>query len=103
MSAYADTGLLCSVYSPDAHSAAAIQRLTRTRSAVPLIWLHHLELRNALRLRVFRGEITPVQRDAVLNAFLTDIASGVFVFAETAIEELGFGLGVRASGAFPLR
>ena len=44
---------------------------------MPVIWLHPLELRNALRLRVFRGEIVPTQRDASLNAMLADLAAGV--------------------------
>jgi predicted nucleic acid-binding protein len=82
MSIYVDTGLLCSVYSPDANSTAAIRVLTRARGPVPLIWLHQLELRNALRLRVFRREITGIQRDASLNAFLSDIAVGVYAPTE---------------------
>lgn len=49
------------------------------RQPLPLsfVWLHQLELRNALRLRVFRGEITPAQRDSSLNLILADLASGV--------------------------
>lgn len=37
------------------------------------------KLRNALRLRVFRAEITAEQRDASLNAWLADLAAGVLV------------------------
>ncbi len=40
-------------------------------------WLHQLELRNALRLRVFRREITVAQREASLNMMLADLASRV--------------------------
>lgn len=45
---------------------------------LPICWLHQLEFRNALRLRVFRREITPAQRDGSLNGFLADCACGVW-------------------------
>jgi predicted nucleic acid-binding protein len=63
------------------------------RQALPLAltWLHQLEFRNALRLRVFRSEISAPQRDASLNALLADVAAGVLAAAappqaETLIE-----------------
>ncbi len=77
MTAYADTGLLCSLYAPDAHTSRAVARLRRQALPLPFTWLHQLELRNALRLRVFRREITGGQRDASLNALLADLADGV--------------------------
>lgn len=88
MKAYADTGLLCSLYAPDAHMAVAIGRMKRGRGPLPLVWLHQLELRNALRLRVFRKEITAAQRDAALNAFLADAANGVYVSTDVAISDV---------------
>lgn len=81
MNAYADTGFLCSVYAPDAHSKRAAARLARQPLPLPFGWLHQLELRNALRLRVFRGEITAAQRDLALNLILADLASGVLARA----------------------
>lgn len=88
MKAYADTGLLCSLYAPDAHIVAAVARMARMRDPLPLIWLHQLELRNALRLRVFRGEITAVQRDAALNAFLADAAGGIYAPANPVLGDV---------------
>jgi hypothetical protein len=85
MSGYADTGLLCSLYAPDAHTRRAIARMNRQALPLPVTWLHQLELRNALRLRVFRGEITARERDSSLNAFLADLAGGVW---ETAAPSL---------------
>ena len=87
MTAYADTGFLCSLYAPDAHTARAIVRMRRQALPLPFTWLHQLELRNALRLRVFRREITRVQRDASLNAVLADLAAGVL--APVAIDHTG--------------
>lgn len=77
MTAYADTGFLCSLYAPDAHTRRAVARMRRQTLPLPITWLHQLEFRNALRLRVFRSEITPPQRDASLNAMLADLAAGV--------------------------
>ena len=91
MIAYADTGFLCSLYTPDAHSVRAAARMKRQELPLPFTWLHQLEFRNALRLRVFRREITVAEGDASLNAALADLATGVLTasappLAETMIE-----------------
>lgn len=51
--------------------------MVRQPLPLPFFWLHQLELRNALRLRVLRGEISHPQRDSSLNLILADLASGV--------------------------
>ena len=48
MKAYADTGFICSHDAPDAHSARAGARMRRQPLPMPLVWLHHLQFRNAL-------------------------------------------------------
>lgn len=88
MRAYADTGFLCSLYAPDAHSARAATRMARQSLPLPFLWLHQLELRNALRLRVFRSEITAAQRDASLNTLLADLASGMLTSMTPALPEI---------------
>ena len=88
MNAYADTGFLCSLYAPDGHSTIAAARMNRIALPIPITWLHLLELRNALRLRVFRQEISSTQRDASLNAMLGDLAAGVLAHADTPQAEL---------------
>jgi phosphoglycerate dehydrogenase-like enzyme len=55
---------------------------------LPLTWLHQLEFRNALRLRVFRGEITAAQRDASLNNLLADVAAGILTGAAPPLAEV---------------
>ena len=76
MNSYADTGFLCSLYTPDVHTRRALARMERQALPLPITWLHDLEFRNALRLRVFRGEIEPAEREASLHAFLADLAAG---------------------------
>ena len=88
MKAYADTGFLCSLYAPDAHTHRAVTRMSRQSLPLPFVWLHQLELRNALRLRVFRGEITPAQRDASLNAMLSDLSGGVLAVITPPLAEV---------------
>jgi predicted nucleic acid-binding protein len=60
------------------------------RQALPLAftWLHRLEFRNALRLRVFRREITPKERDASLNMLLADLAGGMLAPAAPDLGDL---------------
>jgi predicted nucleic acid-binding protein len=88
VTAYADTGFLCSLYAPDAHSGRAIGRMRRQALPLPFTWLHQLELRNAFRLRVFRREITVEQRDGSLNALLADLAGGVLAMVSPSLVEL---------------
>lgn len=74
---YADTGFLCSLYTPDAHTEKAIGLMERMTEPLAFTWLHQLEFRNALRLRVFRKEITAKHRDASLNLLLADFAGDI--------------------------
>lgn len=82
MSDYADSGFICSLYAPDAHTERAISRMERQPDPVLFSWLNQLEFRNALRLRVFRGEIATEQRDASINALMGDVHQRVFHSAD---------------------
>ena len=82
MSIYADTGSICSVYAPDANTERATTQIERIETGIYFSWLNQVEFRNALRLRVFRKEITAEQRDASLNWLLSDLRAGVFSHAD---------------------
>lgn len=88
MSAYADTGLICSLYAPDAHTALAAARMQQQELPISFVWLHQLEFRNAMRLRTFREEITAAQQEASITAWLADIANGVFLHREVLLPDL---------------
>lgn len=88
MNDYADTGFLCSLYTPDAHSAKAVKTMAKQASPLAYTWIHQLEFRNALRLRVFRGEISPAERDASLNLLLADLAGGVLAHNQPALPDV---------------
>ncbi len=62
----ADTRFLYSLYGNDTHSPE-VRRLARSlKTPLAVGRLHLHELRNALRLAVFRKEVTAAQRQAVL-------------------------------------
>lgn len=78
MSDYADTGFICSLYAPDANTNSAAGSMNAQREPVAFSWLNQVEFRNALRLRVFRKEISERERDHSLNLLLADLSDGIF-------------------------
>ncbi len=73
---YADTSFLVSLYVQDANSARAAALMA---DLPPVYWtplLEH-ELRNAVRLCVFRRQITSSQREKALHALDADREAGV--------------------------
>jgi hypothetical protein len=51
--------------------------MQRATEALPLTPLHRHELRNAVRLAVFRGEISVEQRKAAFREIEADLAGGI--------------------------
>lgn len=88
MVAYADTSFLVSLYGRDANSAPA-QELA-AKLAAPLAFTPFLrhEAHNAIRLALFRKEITALECEAVIAAFETDTKSGALVETPVAWAEV---------------
>ena len=78
MSTYADTGFICSVLAPDANTQIALRRMRKQALPLNWTWLHDLEFRNAMRLRVFRKELTQLEADRTIRLLLADLANGIF-------------------------
>lgn len=78
---YADTSFLVSLYVQDANTAHAVAAVES--GAAPLIFtpLIRHELRNALRLCVFRRQITAAQRESALHDMEADAEAGVLHLA----------------------
>lgn len=74
---YADTSFLVSLYVQDANTARAVAAVEA--GATPLVFtpLIRHELRNALRLCVFRRQITAAQRESALHEMEADAEAGV--------------------------
>ena len=86
MIAYADSSFLVSLYSADANSSEALQRVEKARPLLIYSSLAALETTNALNLRVFRKQLSRALRDSILAELRKDIEGGVLlprIVAET--------------------
>ena len=75
MQTYVDSGVLVKLYFPEAGTQETILRL-REIQQIPLLLLHELEIRNALRAQAGRGLIGHEQLVSALAAFQEDIDAG---------------------------
>ncbi len=88
MKAYADTGLLISLYLPETTTAAAQAAVSSLSSPLPLLPLGLLELRNALNFAINRGRITASERDLLGKNLEGQIRSGFFTLVNLPSAEL---------------
>jgi predicted nucleic acid-binding protein len=79
---YADPSFIVSLYSPDANSAAAARSMQASSGDRFLTTFGELEVVNAMGLRVFRKEVSPVQAHSSLVEFEKDLRDGVFQLRE---------------------
>ena len=79
MSLYYDSGVLVKLYVREELSEAIARFLARRGEAVLVNGLHELEMRNALRLKRFRGEIDDEQLTASMAMIASDLAAGRLV------------------------
>lgn len=79
MVAYADTSFILSLYTADANHQAAVDLVGREQSALPFTPIQRHEVRNAIRLQVFRQDMTEGQRAAVLRDIDADVQDGFLV------------------------
>lgn len=77
MRTYADTSFLVRIYLTQSDSRKALVFMRDFRDALPFTPLHRHELRNALRLAVFRGEIDAARRKAAFEDIESDLADGI--------------------------
>lgn len=78
MTSYADAGFVVSLYKKEATSAEANRTMRRASRPVMLSHLGCLEVRNALRLAVFRKELLEADRKARWELFEQDVRAGVY-------------------------
>lgn len=77
MKAYADTSFLTRIYLTQTDSPKALVFMQRWREALPFTPLHRHELRNALRLAVFRKQIDVERRKAAFEDIESDLEDGI--------------------------
>src|SRR3954470_12372936 len=79
MPAYADTSFLARIYTPHVDSNRALVWMQRATDSLPFTPLHCHELCNAIRLRVFREEVTAEQRKEAFREIDSDVADHILV------------------------
>jgi predicted nucleic acid-binding protein len=103
---YADTSFLVSLYVQDANTARAVAAVESGAAPLSFTPLIRHELRNALRLCVFRRQITAAQRESAMHDMEADAEAGVlhvtpvdwpkvFTHAETLRRKHSEALGTR--------
>ena len=88
MLAFADTGLLASLYLKESTSAAARTAIQASAVSLPLTPLIELELRNTFNRAVHRQRITAAECDALWQDVEADLASGFLIHTPIASGEL---------------
>ncbi len=84
MKTYADTSFLVSLYVSDAHSERANAWMKGQAESLPFTPLHRHEVRNAIRLAVWRKEIGGAERLQVLRLIDADLKEGFFTYQPVA-------------------
>jgi predicted nucleic acid-binding protein len=79
MVSYADTSFLARIYTPHGDSAQALALMQRFTEPLPFTPFHRHELRTAIRLRVFRREITIEQRKAAFREIDSDLEERILI------------------------
>lgn len=74
---YLDSSLITSMYCPDANTEQALSLIARATDALATSVLGEFETLNALRLRIFRREISARQAASSLRCLEDDLAAGV--------------------------
>jgi predicted nucleic acid-binding protein len=74
---YADTSFLVRIYLSQSDSPKALAFMRDFREPLPFTPLHRHEMRNALRLAVFRKEITTERRSAAFADIDSDLVDGI--------------------------
>ena len=77
MKTYADTSFLVRIYLTQSDSPKALAFMRDFRDPLPFTPLHRHELRNAIRLAVFRREIDAARRKAAFEDIESDLAEGI--------------------------
>ena len=107
MKTYLDSSAIVKLYAPEAHSTKVTAYTQSLPHPIFCSHLHDLEIRNGLRLKIFRREVTAKSIDATLQLMDEDLRTGVLVRpeldwfdvfrrAETVSKEHSSAMGVRS-------
>lgn len=78
MSAYADSGLLASLYLEESTSAAATATVIGQSTKIIISWLTKLEVENAFFRAAFRNKITQTEANLLIAQFRSNISTEAY-------------------------
>ena len=81
MTAYVDSGVIAKLYVPEPNSPEAARLVSAYAPPLALTHLQAFEVRNALRLKVFRGEMTRSELRRTLSRLRTFVGGCGSCFA----------------------
>ena len=76
MKTYFDSAVIVKVYVPEANSAEAAGLVRRSNAGVLFSQLHENEVRNAIRLKRRRAEVTDAEVEIAFRRIVEDLAEG---------------------------
>lgn len=99
MDAYADASFLLSLLLEDSNTREANRWALEIKDGFPYTNFHRLEVKNGVRLAVFRKEIKEPKRQLVLRQIEHDLADGILVAVNVRWSEI-FSLAETLSADF---
>jgi predicted nucleic acid-binding protein len=78
MSAYADSGLLASLYLEESTSQIATDTVQNMSSKILMTWLTKLEVENAFHRAAFRGKISHDEAAMLISQFRSNILTSAY-------------------------
>ena len=76
MKAYFDSAIIVKLYVPESNSEDAAGWVQQNSAGVPFSQLHENEVRNAIRLKRRRGELTDAEVEISFRRMVEDLAEG---------------------------
>ena len=88
MDAYFDSAIIAKLYVRELNSADAARLVSTDKPPFALTHWQEIEVRNALRLKLFRREITATELSASLAAFDEDISTGRWRHTDYVLDDI---------------
>ena len=85
---YLDTSALLKLYIHEAHSEAVQEWVESQDDPLPVWDLQQMELKNALRLKVFWGDLSATQADRLIQLFEQRLRRGLYYYPDIDRAEL---------------
>ena len=76
MSAYFDSAIIVKLYVPEVNSADVVSLVRKSGVGMPFSQLHENEVRNAIRLKRRRAEVSDVEVETAFRRIEEDLAEG---------------------------